>query len=164
MDFSPQRNGWFDLFFLNFCNRDPFLMVFYVNNDWFYKFLAIFVKWDPLLRIFWPKWNTCLRIFGEKVTHFSGTSPYALTHEYLPVPTPRHFDSYWVFYAYRVQYLKLALTSLRPCSCWACTPRASSKMQTDITTNLKTYTLQLFCYLPLLLHLTCLQLGIHLCK
>ena len=33
---------------------------------------------------FWPKWDPCPRIFSEKVTHFGGTSPYALRCEYPP--------------------------------------------------------------------------------
>ena len=36
----------------------------------------------------WPKWNPCLRILGEKVTHLGGISPNALTFEY-PTPPPR---------------------------------------------------------------------------
>ena len=31
---------------------------------------------------FWPNWDPCLRIFGEKVTHLGSISPYALTCEY----------------------------------------------------------------------------------
>ena len=58
---------------------------FCLKNGWFYNFVANFVKWDPPLRIFfWPKGDPCLRIFGEKVTHLDGISPYALICEYPP--------------------------------------------------------------------------------
>ena len=49
------------------------------------------MKWAFPLRIFWPKWDPCLRIFGEKVTRLGGTSLYALTCEY--PPPPRHLTS-----------------------------------------------------------------------
>ena len=48
----------------------------------FTTFLAIFVKCDPLLRIFLTKWDPFLRIFGEKVTHLGGSSPYTLMSKY----------------------------------------------------------------------------------
>ena len=39
-----------------------------------------FCHWDPPLWIFWPKWDPCLRVFGEKVKHLGGT--HASTCEY----------------------------------------------------------------------------------
>ena len=71
-------------FFFKSQIRTQYLGVFYLKNGWFYKVFTILVKWDPLVRIFWPKWNLCLRILGEKVTHLGSTSPYALTCEYPP--------------------------------------------------------------------------------
>ena len=37
-----------------------------------------------LFFFFLPKWNPCLRILGEKETHYGSTSPHALTCEYHP--------------------------------------------------------------------------------
>ena len=42
---------------------------------------------------FGPKWDPRLRIFGKKVTHLGGTSPYALTCEY--PPPPEHTSLTW---------------------------------------------------------------------
>ena len=47
----------------------------------FFFFFLILVKRDLLLRIFWLKWDPCLKIFGEKVAHLGGTSLYASTSE-----------------------------------------------------------------------------------
>ena len=57
----------------------------------FYLKMADFTIFSWFLRngilfegFFWPKWDPCLRIFAEKVTHLGGTSLYALTYEYPP--------------------------------------------------------------------------------
>ena len=77
-DFSHSKNSWLD----------SFLKFLQIETHFYRFFLPLkFVKWDPPVWIFWSKWDSCLRIFGEKVTHLGGTSPYALTCEY-PFPTP----------------------------------------------------------------------------
>ena len=64
--FLPQKWLILQFFFHNFCEMGP------SSKDFF-----------------WPKWNLCLRIFCEKVTHLGSTSRYALTCEYpLPPPPP----------------------------------------------------------------------------
>ena len=53
--------------------------------DFTFFCFAIFVKWDSLVRIFLTKMGPMSEDFGEKVTHFGGTSPYALTCEHPPI-------------------------------------------------------------------------------
>ena len=91
-DFSPSKNGWFNGFFEIFANRDPFLRVFlphwradFTIFLWFLWTLTLFPGFS------WPKFDPCLRIYAEQVTHLGGTSPYALTCEY----PPRVTDMYW---------------------------------------------------------------------
>ena len=86
-DFSPLKTSVFFFFFFFFVNRDSFLRVSLPQKFYkvfffffFFFFFVIFVKWGPL----WPKWDTCLRIFGEKVTHLGGTSLYNLTDKSPP--------------------------------------------------------------------------------
>ena len=81
----PISNGWIDEFFRNF--RKSRLISKGVSASKTADF-AIFsqILWNETLQIgfFWPKWDPCLRIFGEKVTHLGGTSPHALSYELPP--------------------------------------------------------------------------------
>ena len=92
--FLPQKMADLTVFTKFLQIGTHFQGVFLPQNGWFFFFfIEIFVKWDPLLRIFWPKLDPCLRIFGEKVTHLSGTSPYALTCAYTPPPPAGTYQS-----------------------------------------------------------------------
>ena len=85
--FPPSKNSWYDFFFKIFANQDSFLRVFYFKNGRFYHFFCNFCEIGPSSKdLFWSKWDPCLRIFGEKVTHLGSTSqsPYVLTCEYPP--------------------------------------------------------------------------------
>ena len=81
-DFSPSKSGWFEFFssssFLKFSQIEtPFLLIFlYLKKGCFYIFSRNFCEVGRSSKdFFWTKWDPCLRIFGEKVTHFGGTSP-----------------------------------------------------------------------------------------
>ena len=52
-----------------------FYRLFNIKNSWFFKFSQFL--WIGILfkGFFWPKWNLCLRIFGEKVTHWVAHIP-----------------------------------------------------------------------------------------
>ena len=87
--FLPQKLAYLSVFgclFEIFANRDPFLRVFLPQTRLILQVFHNFCEMGPSSNnIFLPKWNPCLRIFGEKVTHLGGTSPYALTCEYPPL-------------------------------------------------------------------------------
>ena len=79
--FLPQQNGWFYCFFC-FC----FVLFCFVFFCDFCKLVPISMGYSTLeMTILWfllyfcKKWDPCLRISCEKLTHFCGTSPYTLT-------------------------------------------------------------------------------------
>ena len=84
--FLPQKTADFTDFFFSevFTNWDPFLRLFLPQKWLILQFFRNICKMGSSFKDFWPKWDPCLRIFGEKVAHLGGTSPYALH-----VSTPR---------------------------------------------------------------------------
>ena len=63
------------LSFLNFCKLGPISMGFYTSKMTDFFFLIFLWNRACFYRFFWPKWNPCLRIFGEKVTHLGCKIP-----------------------------------------------------------------------------------------
>ena len=86
-DFSHSKNGWIDSFLKFSQNRDPFLRVFLPQKWLILQFFRKFCEMGHSSKYFFftKMGPMCLRIFGEKVTHLDGTSPYALTCEYPPL-------------------------------------------------------------------------------
>ena len=83
----PQKTADLTVFLEFFANRDPFLMIFLPQKWLILQFFHDFGETGPSSKDFLTKWDPCPRIFGEKVTHLGGTSPFALTCEY---PPPRN--------------------------------------------------------------------------
>ena len=66
-------------------NPYPYLRCFLPQKRLFLPIFRNFCEMGPSSKdSFWPKWDPCQRILGEKVTHLGSTSPYALTCEYPP--------------------------------------------------------------------------------
>ena len=82
-DFSHSKNGWLDSF-RNFCKLRPISKGFLSQKRLILQFVRNFCKMGPSSMIFLTIVGPYLRIFGEKVSHLGGTSPYALTCEYPP--------------------------------------------------------------------------------
>ena len=103
-DFSPSKNGWFYCFFEIFANWHPFLRVFLPQIRPILQDVCYFCEMGPSSIFFLFKWDQCLRIFGEKVTHLGSTSPYAWTCEY-----PRGYinSMVWLKQESRLPYLIL---------------------------------------------------------
>ena len=57
----PLKNGWFDCFFNNFENWDPFLRGFSPQKWPIFKKFCNFCKRWPSFKDFMTKWNPCLR-------------------------------------------------------------------------------------------------------
>ena len=74
-DFSRSKKGWFECFFENFENWDPFLRVFCLKNGWFDKICRKFWKLGPISKDFWAKWDPCLRISAGKTNPFGRHIP-----------------------------------------------------------------------------------------
>ena len=72
-------------FFLKFRKSGPFLKVFLPQKMADFTIFSQFL-WNgtPLLWIFLTKWDSCLRIFGEKVTHLGGKSLYICLNMWVP--------------------------------------------------------------------------------
>ena len=87
-NFSFSKNGWFDSFWKFVQIRTHFKGFFASKMADFTIFFSQF-SWNGTLFLgfFGLKWDPCLRIFGEKLTHLDGTSLYALTYQ-RPQSTP----------------------------------------------------------------------------
>ena len=78
-DFSPSKNGWFNIFLKIFANWEPFLRVLLSQKRLIFQFVLQF-WWNGTSSLdFLTKMGPCLRMFDEKLTDLGGTSPYALT-------------------------------------------------------------------------------------
>ena len=79
-DFSCSKNGWIDtVFFRNFRKSRPISKGFSASKPAadFTNFSEIL--WNGTLKGFsWPKWDPCLRIFGEKSNPFGRHIPVCL--------------------------------------------------------------------------------------
>ena len=92
--FLPQK--WLIwCFFQNFRKLGPIAKGFSASKTADFTFFSRnYGEMGPSLRIFWLKWDPCLKNFGEKLTRLGGTSLYAVTWEYPPHPdihTCTHF-------------------------------------------------------------------------
>ena len=70
-DFSPSKKQLNRQFFWNFHKSRPISKGFFSASKMadFKNFSQILWNEPSSKDFFWPKWDSCLRIFGEKVTH-----------------------------------------------------------------------------------------------
>ena len=104
-DFPPSKNGWFDVFFFFeiFANPDPFLRVFLPQKWLILQIFRNFGAMGPSFKdFFWLKWDPCLRIFCEKLTHLGGTSPYALTRDcnIRLIPGEERYETFFLIFEF----------------------------------------------------------------